>query len=134
ESAQVVGMLRGRCRSKIAVRSGGINTAALALKPRRIKHQTLVPLSRPEPQTSSWSAENIYPRKVDELGRPTVENGLHHEHPKMIGLIQCRLGRHGKLLAGTHDVEENGPLVRERCLDGALQFVRLFNPYTADPH
>src|ERR1700722_7247927 len=72
------------------------------------------------------STKKIFPRKVDKLGRPTVENGLHHEHPKMIGLIQCRLGRHREFLSGADHVEENRPLVRQRRLNGALQFLRLF--------
>jgi hypothetical protein len=37
---------------------------------------------------SPSSADEIYPRKVDKLGRPAVENGLRHEDPKIIGLLQ----------------------------------------------
>src|SRR5467141_1651088 len=86
------------------------------------------------PPTSPRSAGEIYPCKVDELGRPAIENRLHRVHPKMVGLIQCRPGRHGKLLSSTHHVDENRPLVRKRCLDGALQLLRLFNPDAADTH
>ena len=52
----------------------------------------------------------------------------------MIGLLQCRPGRHGKLLSSAHDVDQNRPLVRKRRLDSALQLQRLFNPDAANTH
>src|SRR6266404_8642308 len=93
--------------------------------PSRNKTRSSIPNMSFAP-TSPRSAGEIYSCKVDELGRPAVENCLHHVHPKMIGLIQCRPGRHGKLLSSTHHIDENRSLVRQRCLDGALQLLRLF--------
>src|SRR5258705_12211232 len=86
------------------------------------------------PRIAPASAGESYPRKVDELGRPAVENGLHRVHPKMIDLIQCGPGWHGKLLSSTHHVDENRSLMRQRCLDGTLQLLRLLDSDAADTH
>src|ERR1700686_2450943 len=72
--------------------------------------------------------------EIDELFRTTVENRLHREHSKMIGLIQGRLGRHGKLLSGAHDVDQRWPLVRESGLDRASQLLRLLDSESFNAH
>src|SRR6516225_2006026 len=80
------------------------------------------------------SAEKIHFRKVDKLSSPAIENGLRHEDAKMIRLLQCRPGRHGKLLSCAQHVDENRPLVCKRRLDGASQLLWLVNPDAANTH
>src|SRR5258708_12747303 len=45
-------------------------------------------------------ANEVYLRKIDELSSAAIKHRLHHEHPKMIGLVQRCPWRHGQLLPG----------------------------------
>src|ERR1700733_8705360 len=80
------------------------------------------------------SARQIDLCEVDQLRCPAVENSLHHEHPKMIGLIDSCRRRHGELLASADHVDQYGSLVRERCLDRSLQLLRFLDTDAADTH
>jgi hypothetical protein len=74
------------------------------------------------------SALHIDVCKIDELGRPAVEDRLHHEHAEVVGLVERRLGRHGKLLPGAHHVDQDRPLVCQRGLERGFQFLRFLDP------
>src|SRR5580692_5388367 len=80
------------------------------------------------------SARQINLCEVDQLRRPTVENSLHHEHPKMIGLIDSCRRRHGELLASADHVDQYGSLVRKCRLDRSLQLLRLLDTDATDTH
>src|SRR3984957_14813593 len=80
------------------------------------------------------SARQVDLCEVDELRRPAVKNSLHHIHPEMIGLIQGSLRWHGELLAGAHNVDQHGPLVFERGLDGSVQLLRLLYTDATNTH
>src|SRR5580658_8566657 len=72
--------------------------------------------------------------EVDQLCRSAVKNSLHHIHPEMIGLIQSGFRWHRELLAGAHNVDQHGPLVFERGLDGSVQLLRLLYTDATNTH
>src|ERR1700722_13941872 len=79
-------------------------------------------------------APQIHVRQIDQFHRATIEHRLDHEQPEILGLIECRFGRHYELLARAHDIDERGAIMTESLLEAGPQILRTLDPYALYAH